>query len=207
MKHLINFNRFEKTNEGIREIALGAALALSPLATKSQDWVQRAANANLHFWEKCRLAAKPDRPGSVGAYTREKSYKNEYDRISDLKDMSKDDKRDLKETCPEGVELKDWAALTHESKRVSSVLGEVYYDKFVDDKGILKDPSVIQDEAERQAMEYGIKYLEPWFVYYKPIYPKARRVTPTELLAYYKSMPGGLESFRNLLNSGYKSEN
>ena len=61
MRHLIHYNKFEKTNEGWKELAIGTALALSPLASKSQEWVQRAANANLHFWEKCRLAAKPDR--------------------------------------------------------------------------------------------------------------------------------------------------
>lgn len=206
MRHLIDYNKFEKTNEGWKEFAIGAALALSPMTTKSQEWVQRAANANLHFWEKCRLAAKPDRPAYMSGGAREKSYKNEYDRISDMKDMDKDEKKSLKANCPDGVELKDWAALTHESKRVSAILGEVYYDKFVDDKGILIDPETIKDEAEKQSMEYGIKYLDPWFVYYKPIFPKARKVTAQDLLKYYQSLPGGLEAFRNLLNSGYKSE-
>lgn len=203
MIHLQTFE--QKFNEAWKDWAIGA-LALSPFTAKSQEWVQRAANANLHFWEKCRLAAKPDRSAYISGGAREKTYKNEWDRISDLKDLDKDERKHLKETCPNDVDLRDWMALTHESRRVSAIFGEEYYDKFVDDKGILIDPSKIEDESVRQSMEYGIKYLDPWFVYYRPIFPKARKVTVVQLLDWWQKQPGGLTTFREMLNSGYKGK-
>lgn len=205
MKHINSFNKFQQSNEGLKDFAIGAAMALSPLAVKSQDskWINRSANANLHFWEKCKLAIKPDKSGSTGGFSG-KSYKNTYTRLSDVSALDKDEKKKYKSTLPEGIEFEQWVALNNEAMRISAVLSDTRYDKFTDEKGILVDPSEIKDEVERQSMEHGIPYLEPYFVYYKPVFPKSRKITANDLLEYYKGLPGGLESFKNLVNSGYR---
>ena len=204
MKHLKTFN--QQTNEGFKELAIGAMMAMTPLVTKSQEWVQRAANANLYRWEKCRLSTSPSRSGSVGQY-KVKSYKNEYDRISSSKGLYKSELKELENSCPEDVDIDDWIALNHESKRVSAYLGDTNYDKFVDENGQLIDTDKIKDDKEREIMVDAIKLLDPWFVYYKKIFPKSRRVTALDLLNYYKGLEGGLGYFKKLLNSGYKIEN
>lgn len=203
MKHLKTFS--EKTNEGIKDFAVGAMMALSPLAVKSQDskWIDRASSANLHFWEKCKLAASPDKSGSV-AYGAEKSYKDNWARMSDVNSYDKDRRKMFKETCPDGIDLKDWAVLNQEAARVSAVFSNTDYDKFVDSTGVLKQDLSKLPEEEQRSMMYGMSYLEPYFVYYKPIFPNTRKVTAKQLLDYWQSKPGGLETFKEMLNTGYR---
>jgi hypothetical protein len=202
MKHLRTF--IQKTNEGWKDKVIAGAMMLAPLAVKSQDskWVNRAANANLHFWEKCKLAASPDKSGSA-SYSPEKSYKNNYERMADVSSYDKDTRKKLKETCPDGIDMKDWAALNQEAARVSAVFSNTDYDKFVDSTGSLIQDLSHLDEKEQQSMMYGISYLEPYFVYYRAIFPKAKRITATQLLDYWQKA-GGLEKFKEMLNTGYR---
>lgn len=37
MRHLKNYEGFERTDEGLRELALGAAMSLAALAGRTQD--------------------------------------------------------------------------------------------------------------------------------------------------------------------------
>lgn len=207
MRHIKTYGGFELTNEGIKEWALATLVALAPMSGKSQDskWINRAANANLHFWEKCRLSQSAGGGYSYGGGGRSATYKNDWKRISDFQSYDKDYRREMRDTKPEGVDLDMWAALTHEAGRVSAVFSNTDYDKFVDDKGLIVQDLSKMSEEEQKSIMYGISYLEPYFAYYRPIFPKARRVTPRQLLEYYRSLPGGLDTFKSNLEHGYGS--
>lgn len=111
----------------------------------------------------------------------------------------------MRDSKPDGVDLDMWAALTQEAARVSAVFSNTDYDKFVDDKGVIVQDMGGMSEDEQRSIVYGISYMEPYFVYYRPVFPKARRVTPQQLMEYYNTLPGGLEAFRANLERGYGS--
>ncbi len=207
MRHIQTYDGFERTDEGLRELALGAAMSLSALAGKSQDskWINRAANANLHFWEKCHLAQSAGGGYSSGGGGRAVEYKNSWKSMSDVSSYDKDTRREMRDSKPDGVDMEMWAALTQEARRVSAVFSNQNYDKFVDDKGLIIQDMSGMSEDDQRSMAYGISYLEPYFVYYRPVFPAARRVTAKQLLDYYESQPGGLGKFRANLEKGYGS--
>jgi hypothetical protein len=203
MRYLSGFDSYA-VNEGLKEWAIGTLMALSAMSAKSQDWVNRAANANLHFWEKCKLAQSAGGGYSAGG-GRVAQYKNDWKRMSDFSSYDKDQRSGMKKSCPEGVDLDTWAALNQEAARVSAVFSNTDYDKYVDDKGLIIQDMSKMTEEEQRSMSYGISYLEPYFVYYRPKFPKHRKVTPQELLEFYRSLEGGLDVFKSNLEKGYGS--
>lgn len=226
MKYLKNFQGYnETTNEGLKNFVVGAMMAISPLVGKSQDskWIERASSANLHFWEKCKLASSAGKSGSV-SYGSVEKYKNNWERMSDINSYDKDSKKMFKETRPEDIDIEDWTALNQEAARVSAVFSNPGYDKWVTKEGRLKyindegelTPEFYElPEEEQQSIKTGIQNLEPYFVYYKPIFPDTKRVTAQQLLDYWKSKeqfkPDSenieLSVFRNNLITNYRPEN
>ena len=170
---------------------------------QAQDgWVQRAANANLSFWEKCRLASSADNGGgggssSGGGYNSSK-YKNPYEEVSDIGAYDKDERKGFKSTLPAGVELSDWVAMNRDASRMNSLLRNPDYDKFTDSTGTLKP------EYQSVATQF-----DPYYLYYKPAFAGKKSITPEEVLKFHQSQPDGLSNYKDLVNRRYmpKQEN
>jgi hypothetical protein len=175
----------------------GESVTEYPIA-QSGDWIQRAANANLNFWEKCRLASSADNGGggkSGGGSGAVSKYKNPYEEISDISTYEKDERKAFKNTLPAGVELSDWVAMNRDASRMNALLRNPDYDKYTDSTGTLK--SEFQSSATR---------FDPYYLYYKPAFAGKKEITPQDVLKYQQSQPGGLPSYKELVNRRYMPE-
>lgn len=166
-----------------------------PLA--QDGWVQRAANANLNFWEKCGLASDANNggggggPWSGGGYKSAK-YKNPYEELSDIDAYDKDERKSFKSTLPQGVDIKDWVAFNRDASRMNSLLSNPDYDKYVDSTGTLKP------EYQTSATQF-----DPYFLYYKPAFMGKKSVTANDIMNYHMNQPHGISGFKELANRRY----
>jgi hypothetical protein len=165
----------------------------------AQDgWVQRAANANLNFWEKCRLASSADnggiRGGGGGGVTSPK-YKNPYEEISDIKGYDKDQRKAFQKSLPEGIDIADWVAVNRDTNRMNALLRNPDYDKYTDSTGTLVP------EYQNSARQF-----DPYYLYYKPAFVGKKQITPEDVLKYHQSQPGGLAGYKELVNRRYMPE-
>ena len=175
----------------------GESVTEYPIA-QSGDWIQRAANANLNFWEKCRLASSADNGGggkSGGGSGAVSKYKNPYEEISDISTYEKDERKAFKNTLPAGVELSDWVAMNRDASRMNALLRNPDYDKYTDSTGTLKPE--FQSSATR---------FDPYYLYYKPAFAGKKEITPQDVLKYQQSQPGGLPGYKELVNRRYMPE-
>jgi hypothetical protein len=168
----------------------------NPPKAQAGDWVQRAANANLNFWEKCRLASSADNGGgggplSGGGYNASK-YKNPYEEVSDINAYEKDERKTFKSTLPAGVELSDWVAMNRDASRMNALLRNPDYDKYTDSTGTLKP------EYQNVATQF-----DPYYLYYKPAFAGKKSITPEDVLKLHQSQPDGLSNYKDLVNRRY----
>jgi hypothetical protein len=165
----------------------------------AQDgWVQRAANANLSFWEKCRLASSADNGVGgrmVGGSDRSPKYKNAYEEISDIKAYEKDERKAFEKSRPQDVDIADWVAVNRDASRMNALLRNPDYEKYTDEQGVLKPE--YQSVATR---------FDPYYLYYKPAFSGKKEVSPIDILEYQKSQPGGLAGYKELVNRRYMPE-
>jgi hypothetical protein len=168
----------------------------NPPQAQAGDWIQRAANANLNFWEKCRLASSADNGGgggplSGGGYNASK-YKNPYEEVSDINAYEKDERKAFKSTLPAGVELSDWVAMNRDASRMNALLRNPDYDKYTDSTGTLKP------EYQNVATQF-----DPYYLYYKPAFAGKKSITPEDVLKLHQSQPDGLSNYKDLVNRRY----
>jgi hypothetical protein len=167
----------------------------NPPQAQAGDWIQRAANANLNFWEKCRLASSADNGGggrSGGGSGAVSKYKNPYEEISDIGTYEKDERKAFKNTLPAGVELSDWVAMNRDASRMNALLRNPDYDKYTDSTGTLKP------EYQNVATQF-----DPYYLYYKPAFAGKKSVTPEDVLKLHQSQPDGLSNYKDLVNRRY----
>ena len=197
-----------KHGKELKKAAMGAAMInKQPMAltdytslSEAQDGrVLRAANANLNFWEKCRMSSSADNRGSGrsggGGSDKPSKYKNAYEEISDIKAYDKDERKAFEKSLPEGVEIADWVAMNRDASRMNALLRNPDYDKYTDEQGVLKPD--YQSVATR---------FDPYYLYYKPAFVGKKELSPKDILEYQKSQPGGLAGYKELVNRGYKPE-
>ena len=194
-----------KHGGAFKKAKMGAAMVKKQLTQltdfsnppQAQDGrVQRAANANLSFWEKCSLASSADNGGgggrsSVGGYNTSK-YKNPYEEVSDINAYEKDERKAFKSTLPSGVELSDWVAMNRDASRMNSLLRNPDYDKYTDSTGTLNP------EYQSSATNF-----DPYYLYYKPAFAGKKSITPEDVLKLHQSQPNGLSNYKDLVNRRY----
>lgn len=197
-----------KHGKELKKAAMGAAMMnKQPMAltdytslSEAQDGrVLRAANANLNFWEKCRMSSSADNGGGRrsggGGSDKPSKYKNAYEEISDIKAYDKDERKAFEKSLPEGVDIADWVAMNRDASRMNALLRNPDYDKYTDEQGVLKPD--YQSVATR---------FDPYYLYYKPAFVGKKELSPKDVLEYQKSQPGGLAGYKELVNRGYKPE-
>ena len=167
--------------------------------TGIDDWVQRAANANLNFWEKCRLATSANNgSGSFvqpGDAPKQKMYASPYEELADLKGgfFDKEQMKNIKRTLPQGVSMDDWVGFNREAGRLNVKFSNPDYSKYTDSTGMLK--------PEWQSVATNF---DPYYLYYRPAFANKNSVSAEDIMKFYQSQPGGISNFKLLVNNGYR---
>lgn len=164
------------------------------LPMAQEGWVQRAANANLRAWEKCRMSQGKDCAAVFGTSPSGKAYKDVYSSLSDIDAYDRDERKMFKQTLPQGVSLEDWTAFNREATRLNAVFNNPDYDKYFDEQGALKP------DYENIATNF-----EPYSLFYKPAFVGKKKVTPTDIMNFHMNQPYGISGYKDLVNKGYRA--
>ena len=179
-----------------------------PIAQNGGDggWLQRASTATLRNNELCRTFGRADmESGSGGGGGRESypQYKDPFESLSDINnDLYFTDKESIKavrRSKPDGVDKDMWNAINAEARRLNNTYTNKNY------WGNNADPATGRLNDIYLADEWKNKINIPEFYRYynnTPIKNK-KSVSAQDLFEYYQGLPGGLETFKNLVNNKY----
>lgn len=178
------------------------------LPEAQEGWIQRAANAQLRNNELCRTFGRAEMGNGSSSGSRAKSspqYKNAFEALSDLNNDPFFDEEIIKaakKSRPSGVDKDMWNALNAEARRLNNSYTNKYF------WGDNVDPATGRLNSKYLTDEWKGKVNIPdYYRYYNNTSIKDKKsVAAQDLFDYYSSQPGGLETFRNMVNSGYKPQ-
>jgi hypothetical protein len=171
---------------------------------QADGWVQRAANAKLKNNELCRTYGRADmgdgRGGGSGG--REDAPISGYDHLSDLSNdawFDSDRLKEIKRSRPEGVDKQMWNAINAEARRLNNSYTNKYvWGDYADPKTGRLDPKYLLPENKDKVN------IPSYYPYYENTPLKNNKsINPQDIYQYYMGQPGGLESFKTLINNNY----